>query len=493
MKLFKQRAEPQTLDEAAAEALIVPGNSKVTRNEAKNVAAIYSCVAHISEDIAALPIRLYKRDGDKVEEVKGDRRVFLLNEETGDTLTGQQLKRALIRDYFLGKGGYCYINKDGTNVKSLHYVRDSDISFMFNTDPIFKEYKIMVSGATYWPHDFVKILRNTENGRSGISIIDECQLQIKVSYKELEFERNLVETGGNKKGFLQASKRVSQQVLDALKAAFRRLYSSSNENVVVLNEGITFQEASNTSVEMQLNENKKSNADEICKIFKMPPRILTGGETEEERISYLQYCLLPVISEIHCSLNRDLLLEKEKGSYFFAVDTSEFTKGDIEKRFKAYEIASKNGFMQTDEIRRRENLPDLNLDFIKLGLQDVLYDVKSKKIFIPNMGQWMNMDESEVNTAAEKTEAGKQNQEKGQELQKDQTGGEVTPSLNGAQIQSVVDVVEAVHNGIIEKEAAIELLTKSLSFDRESARKIIGNNKIQEVAPVQQKGENIEN
>ncbi|MFW5668773.1 MAG: phage portal protein [Acetivibrio ethanolgignens] len=411
MKLFRQRAEPQTLDEAAAEALVAPMRTHITKDEAGNVAAFYSCLTHITEDIAALPIKLYRREGDKVIEIKDDRRVYLLNKDTGDTLSGQQFKRALVKDYYLGKGGYAYINRSGTRV--------------FNTDPIFKEYAIMVNGIRYWPHQFVKILRNTKNGYSGHSIVEECQLQIKVSYEVLKYEVNLVATGGNKKGFLHANKRLSEQVMATLKAAFRRLYSSSNENVVVLNEGITFQEASNTSVEMQMNENKKINADEICKIFKVPPRILSGGETEEDRISYLQNCLVPLIAEIECSLDRDLLLESEKGSYFFAVDTSELTKGDIEKRFKAYAIASKNGFMQTDEIRRRENLPDLNLDFIKLGLQDVLYDVSSKKIFIPNMGKWMNMDGSEVNAAA---------------------GVETT-----------------------------------------------GNNKIQEVAPVQQKGENIEN
>lgn len=423
MKLFRQRAEPQTLDEAAAEALIVPMRTHITKDEAGNVAAFYSCLTHITEDIAALPIKLYRREGDKVIEIKDDRRVYILNKDTGDTLSGQQFKRALVKDYYLGKGGYAYINRSGTRVESLHYVKESEINFMFNTDPIFKEYAIMVNGIRYWPHQFVKILRNTKNGYSGHSIVEECQLQIKVSYEVLKYEVNLVATGGNKKGFLHANKRLSEQVMAALKAAFRRLYSSSNENVVVLNEGITFQEASNTSVEMQLNENKKINADEICKIFKVPPRILSGGETEEDRISYLQHCLVPLIAEIECSLDRDLLLESEKDSYFFAVDTSELTKGDIEKRFKAYEIASKNGFMQTDEIRRRENLPDLNLDFIKLGLQDVLYDVSSKKIFIPNMGQWMGMNGSGAEVAAEKAEAAQWSQEKNQEPEKDQTGG----------------------------------------------------------------------
>lgn len=154
---------------------------------------------------------------------------------------------------------------------------------------------------------------------------------------------------------------------------------------MILNDGLDFKESSNTSVEMQLNENKKSNSDEICKIFNMPPGIINGGATDSDKVSYIQYCVMPPLKEIECSLNRDLLLEKEKGSYFFAADTAELTKGDIKTRYEAYAIACTNGFMQPDEVRFKENMPALGLDFIKFGLQDVMYNPTTKKFYVPNM------------------------------------------------------------------------------------------------------------
>ena len=42
---------------------------------------------------------------------------------------------------------------------------------------------------------------------------------------------------------------------------------NNTENVVVLNQGLEFQESSSSSVEMQLNQNKKTLADEINDIF----------------------------------------------------------------------------------------------------------------------------------------------------------------------------------------------------------------------------------
>ena len=387
---FRMRADPtseKTETDSNEEALLRAGLSDeyLTRDQAMNVPAFAACVSLISETVSTIPIRLYRVNEEKLEEVKGDGRIRLLNKETGDTLDGVQFKRALIKDYLAGKGGYAYINRVGNQVKSLHYVKENEISFIYSPDPIFKDYDIMIQGTKYKPYEFLKVLRNTEDGRSGKSIIDENSEVLSVAYHSLKYEKTLVKTGGNKKGFIKSPKKLAQAAMDALKKAWRNLYQNNTENVVILNEGLEFQEASNTSVEMQLNENKKTNSDEICKIFNMPPAMINGGATEEDKTNFVQYCLNGALCALECALNRDLLLESEKGSFYFAADTSELTKGDIEKRFRAYEIAGKNGFLQIDEIRLKENLPPLGLDFIRLGLQDVLYDPKTKQFYVPNM------------------------------------------------------------------------------------------------------------
>ena len=170
------------------------------------------------------------------------------------------------------------------------------------------------------------------------------------------------------KGFLQAAHKIADDAIKALKDSFRKLYSNDTENVVVLNDGVSFKESSETSVEMQLNENKKSNAVEICKLFNMPPSIINGGATKEDRLAYVQDCIIPLLNAICKAYNRDLLLENEKNSYFFAADTYELTKADIKTRFEAYSNGYKNGFLQMDDIRKQENLPSLGFNFIKLGL-----------------------------------------------------------------------------------------------------------------------------
>ena len=79
---------------------------------------------------------------------------------------------------------------------------------------------------------------------------------------------------------------------------------------------------------------------------------------------------------------------------FFAFDDTDLTKTDIEKRFAAYKVALDSGFMQLDEVRKKERLPEFGLDFIKLGLQDVLYYPESGQVYTPNTDKYTNINDT---------------------------------------------------------------------------------------------------
>lgn len=386
--------EDTTVDESVISdpllrALI--GGEGVDRDTIMNIPAISACVNMIADTVSSLKIKLYRKDKDRIEEVTDDHRTFLLNEDTGDTLDAVQFKKAMITDMFLGRGGYAYVNRVSGEVISIHYVEEQKIGFHKNCDPIFKDYMLEVGGRTYNPWQFITLLRNTRNGCYGRSIIAESPELWDIIYSSQQYEKTLVKKGGNKKGFLKAKNKVADEVMQKLKEAFRKLYSNNSESVVVLNDGLEFQESSNTSVEMQLNENKETNNKYACKVFLIPPTIINGNPSEEDKKQYYQGCILPILTRFATAINRAMLLEDEKSTMFFAFDDTDLTKGDIEKRFEAYKIALDSGFMQLDEVRKNEKLPAFGLDFIKLGLQDVIYYPKENKIYTPNTNKLSEM------------------------------------------------------------------------------------------------------
>lgn len=388
----REQREGTTLEELLLSAGIVTGD--ITNEQALNIPAVSACVGIISDTVAALPILLYKENEGKVTEVKVDERIDLLNDDTKDTLDAFQFKKALVEDYLLNGAGYSFINRERNDIKSLHYVEHKNVSVNMGVDPIFKSYDILVHGATYRDFEFIKLTRKTKDGVTGTGIVKENNKMLSVAYNSLIFEELLVKTGGNKKGFLKSQGRLSSDAITELKTAWNNLYKNNSENVVVLNNGLDFQEASNTSVEMQLNENKKTNSNEICKLFLVPPSILDGTASDAVYNNWIKVCILPILIALQTALNKDLLLpsEKEK-SFYFAFDVKELLKGDILKRYQAYEIAIKNGILQIDEVRYLEDYEPLLLDFIKLGLQDVLYNPKTKEIYMPNTNKSTNIND----------------------------------------------------------------------------------------------------
>ena len=92
---------------------------------------------------------------------------------------------------------------------------------------------------------------------------------------------------------------------------------------------------------------------------------------------------------------------QEELLYYFDYDVADKIiniMNDIEKRFKAYEIALKNGFMTPSEVRFEEDLNEIEtLNFVKLNLGDVLMDIASGSIYTPNTNTKVTHDGVEMN------------------------------------------------------------------------------------------------
>lgn len=367
-------------------------DESIDRDQAMEIPSINAAVTIISNVVSSLPIKLYQ-EGDEVREIKKDSRLKILNHDTGDTLTATQFWRAMIEDYYIGIGGYAFINKELTDYKSIHYIDNSYIGFLTNSDPIFKDYSVAVNGKTYSKYEFLKLLRRTKDGRKSIPLQEECRTIMSVAYYTLKYENTLVKKGGNKKGFLTSENQLTNDAITKLKQAFQNLYSNNTDNVVILNKGMNFKESSNSCVEMQLNENKQTNSTELAMILTIPIAIIRGNATQQDKDNFISYCVVPVLNDIEASLDRDLLTEQEKDDgYYFAFDTKELTRGNILDRYKAYELAYQNNFMQVDEIREKEDMKPLGFDFIKLGLDSVLYNPKTKEIYVANTDTSTSMD-----------------------------------------------------------------------------------------------------
>ena len=374
----RERAEPFAPENNVEDVLLrsLLKGEPIDREKAMTLPAVSGAVDQISGMIASMPVKLYRREGENVVEIFCDVRTSLLNGDTQDTLNGYELKKNMVSDYLMSRGGYCFIDRKRNKVRGLYYVDNLYITTMRNFKPIYKDYVLLVEGEQYQPWQFIKLLRNSRYGDEGVGLTAEVSKALETAYNTLLYQLGLVKNGGNKRGFLKSKNKLDSSSMAALKAAWKNLYNNNEENVVILNNGLDFQEASNSSVEMQLDENKKTLQSEIDRIFHIHP--------DDFWVTFKE-AIYPILKAFEAALNRDLLLEKEKSDYFFEFDVKEIVKANILERYQAYKLAKEGGFMLINEIRRSENLNDIpGLNVLNVGLGAVLYDADTGQYYTPN-------------------------------------------------------------------------------------------------------------
>ena len=376
-----------------ADALITLGEP-VTRSQAMEIPAVSACIDKISATVARLPVKLYRKENGRVSEITDDNRLVLLNGETGDTLSTVDMWRSVIEDYYLGGGAWIFINSDGIRVKSLHYVDSRNVSITTNNDPIFKAFRVFVNGTEYYDFQFIRLFRKTRTGYSNIPLQDDNPRILSAAYNALKLEVQMNQTGGNKRGFLKAKTKLTQEALDNIKNGFSSIYGNDNTGrIPVLNDGLDFQPMSSTAVELQMNENKRINSQEICKLFGFPHTVIDGNASDDDNKKFTE-TIVSLLNQIETALDAFLLLETEKDKgFYFAFDTKELTRGSLRERYEAYQIAVKNHILQVDEIRREEDFEPLGFNFVTMGLGDVLLNPKTMEVFTPNTGQTSKLGE----------------------------------------------------------------------------------------------------
>lgn len=376
-KLFKNNVnlndQSVEIDDVLLSALL--NGEEITRDKAMTLPAVSSAVDFISSSVACMPVKLYKYKQGKVVEVEGDTRVKLLNGDTGDTLNAYEMKKAMVEDYLLDKGGYAVIRKNRNDITGLFYVEPIYVTILKNADPVYKYVTYEIVDKQYKTYQLLRILRNTKDGAKGKSVIKEISKCLETAYSTLLYQLGLVKSGGNKKGFLLSENRLTQEDIDKLKTAWRNLYANNVSNVVVLNKGVKFQESSSSSTEMQLNESKKTLNEDIDAVFHI----------SNDFNDTFKKAIYPVVKAFESALNSVLLLENEKRYMFFELDVKEIVRANLKERYEAYKMAKDIGMKTINELRKEENLNYIEgMDVIPFSLGSVLYDTKNGTYFTPN-------------------------------------------------------------------------------------------------------------
>lgn len=369
---------------------IVQTNKVITKQEALSLPVVSKSVDWIASVIAGLPIKLLQRTEKGYIEVYDDYRLSLLNEFSGNCMTANDLKHQLISDLLLEGNCYAYISKRGNKITKLSYIPTSKVTYTESVNSIDKIINAWVDGKQVQDYNVFRLVTNSKNGFSGIGFVSDCQNLLNTILSSLDYENSTI-SSGVRRGFLKSKSKLDNDKMNQLRQAWRKITSPKQTDVMVLNSGLEFQDVSSTATESQLSQNKVINTQQVLSYFGLPTNFFEGANSESY-LTAVRIAILPLVRQFVTALNNYLLLESEKNTLKFDIDTSELLRLNANERYDAYQKGLSSGFITVDEIRRMENLPVLDLPYIKMSLADVLYNTNTGEIFVPNTNSVMTSD-----------------------------------------------------------------------------------------------------
>lgn len=371
-----------------------------TAEQILSIPVAKACCDLIVNSIKSLPIELYERvDDNTVRQITDDYRVNLLNNAPNIIATGTDFKEKIVRDLVLHGNAYVDIERDGNNIVSLWNIDASDVGISKYSDRekphVVKDvkFKIYSSNVELNLDDVMILTESSEDGGlTGQGVIARGYRTIELALNEIELNKNIMNNGSSPISVVKLDKNLSAEAQQRLRDSWTKMYASSQNagKLLILEQGMEYEKLSFSPAELGLSASRSKTQTELCSLFGVPESMIdstanTYGNVENSSIRFLQYSITPHINVIETSLNRSLLLEKEKNTKFFKINTDSVLQTTQRERYEALNVGISSGILSLNEARIKENLPPIDDNFHRLSLGSVMYDPKDRIYFIPNM------------------------------------------------------------------------------------------------------------
>jgi HK97 family phage portal protein len=130
----------------------------------------------------------------------------------------------------------------------------------------------------------------------------------------------------------------------------------------------------------QLVENRQFQEKEVAKLFGVPLPLLNGSETANMESLYtifIENAIKPLATSFEQSINK-LIPFDERMNVYFEYSYNSLLKTSLQTRVDTYSKQITNGILSPNEVRRKENLPEIEAGdtlFLQANLMPLRQDV----------------------------------------------------------------------------------------------------------------------
>lgn len=346
--------------------------------------SIYSAVNRMANTIATLPIKLYDEDYNEPTDcsaynvLKDGFRYFTKFDFIKDIETLRNLQgNAYVQKFYDVNGkvvGYGLVRPKAC--EPLIDLTSGELYYAVSAidNRLFQQTMYVHSS------DMLHFKHLRFGGVNGINPIDV--LQNTLDYDQQVRQVSLNQLVGTNEGFIvKFEANMEEEAKQALIKQIANFYKE-NGGLLIEENGVTITRMERTLVDPNLINVDKVTRSRVAMVFNLPEHFLGDASSsfaslEQLNLEYLTSNLQPIIAHYEEELNFKLLTPAQKAlGYHFEFDVSALLKADTETRANYYQMAIRNGWMNQNEVRKKEGLPpDPSENANKLWLSGDLYPI----------------------------------------------------------------------------------------------------------------------
>jgi HK97 family phage portal protein len=201
--------------------------------------------------------------------------------------------------------------------------------------------------------DVLHIPGLTMDGYVGLSPIRTCKNAFGLAIAAEKFGAQFFGNGARTSGVLTHPGQLDTEAFENLKKSLRE--QMSNENAMrplVLEEGMTWTQASVAPDDAQFLETRQFQRSEIAALYRVPLHLLqdlqrsTNNNIEHQALDYIRYALRPWAIRLEQEINRKLL----SGNFYCEHDFNDFQRGDFASQTQGFQLLRNAGVYSTNDV-----------------------------------------------------------------------------------------------------------------------------------------------
>jgi HK97 family phage portal protein len=339
---------------------------------ALQVSAVWAAVELLTDNIASLPLFVYRRASDEQgnKTLARDTQLWtLLHENPNRRHTPMEFWQFSTMNYLLRGNAYARLvrNDAGEVIEMLPLAADQmEIDVLPDRSLVYKysyEGKIV-----HYAESSIWHWRDKGNGVIGMSRLDYMRNSVGVAIDAQNHSSNVFRKSAKRPGVFMIDKVLKEEQREAIRKNYRGLVEGNDDDLLVLEAGAKFEPLSMSPADLQLLDTRKFSVEDIARWFGISSVLIndtakttTFGTGISQLIEgFYKFKLRPMLEGLEQSLERRVLTPAQRQTFTVEFSLDAILRGSMLDRLEAGSKAVQNGLMTRNEYRQLENLPRMD-------------------------------------------------------------------------------------------------------------------------------------